>query len=333
MKPADAATLATLAAGQALRLDLYTITLAGGAGTYYFTSHQVPVINGGNLYQTGIVFTRGATKQAAGLAVQSMKLTVTPQADNAAGPVFVSGLPLLTACAQRVFDGARVLFSKMFLDSYDDTSRAAVPWKQGRVNQVTVGRLSADLTINDDIEMLNVAAPINIFQPACTHTFCDPGCALQAATFTVAGSVTGSASTVLSVNTNLTQPGTWFRLGRISFTGGQNAGVVRFVKDYGTGVFTLARPLPFAPTAGDTFTALASCPKTIAGCSNTDITVDVPRNNLKHNKSFPFLPVPETLYDGGGSPPPAIPSRGGQGGAKVGSAFSSGGGQRGIFKA
>jgi uncharacterized phage protein (TIGR02218 family) len=332
MKSADAATLATLATGQALRLDLYAIMLAGGAGSFYFTSHQVPVINGGNIYQTGIVFARGPHKQAAGLAVQSLKLTMTPQADNAAGPVFVSGFPFLTACAQRIFDGARVLWSKMFLDSYDDTSRAAVPWKQGRVNKTDVGRFSADLTINDDIEMLNVSAPINVFQPGCTHTLFDTGCALQASAFTVAGAVIGSASTVLTVNTNLTQAGVWFRLGRISFTSGQNAGVVRFVKDYGAGVFTLARPLPFAPAAGDLFTALPGCPKTVAACSNTNAAVGPPFNNLKHNKSEPFIPVPETLYDGGTSSV-SIPSLGGQGGAKVGSPFSSGAGQRGIFQA
>ncbi len=331
MKAADAATLATLAIGQGLRLDLYAITLAGGAGTYYFTSHQIPVINGGNVYQTGLILTRGAIKQAGGLAVQTMTLTVTPQGDNAAGPTFVSGYPFLTACAQRVFDGARVLYSKMFLDSYDDTSRAPVPCFQGRVNKVDVGRFTATLAINTDIEMLNAQTPINILQPGCTHTLFDTGCGLSAAAFTVTGGVTGSGSTVLIVNTNLTQAGVWFRLGRITFTSGQNAGIVRFVKDYSAGVFTLARPLPFAPTAGDLFTALPGCPKTIAACSNTDITIGPPFNNLKHNKSEPFVPVPETLYDGG-TTNVGIPSLGGQGGGKVGSAFSSSVGQK-VFKA
>lgn len=331
MKSASSATLAILAAGQAKRIDLYAITLAGGAGTYYFTSYQLPVIFGGNVYQTGLVFTRGAIKQAAGLTVQTMSLTVTPQTDNAAGPTFVSGYPFLTACAQRVFDGARILFSKMFLSSFQDVSPGAVPWFQGRVNKVDVGRFSAVISINTDIEMLNLQAPINVLQPGCTHTLFDTGCALQASLFTVTGNVTGSASTVLSVNTNLTQAGIWFRLGRISFTSGQNAGITRFVKDYGSGVFTLARPLPNVPTAGDQFSALPGCQKTIASCSNTSTAVGPPFNNLKHNKSEPFVPVPETLYDGG-TTNVGVPSLGGQGGAKVGSPFSSGVGLR-TFKA
>jgi hypothetical protein len=179
--------------------------------------------------------------------------------------------------------------------------------------------------------MLNLQGPINVLQPGCTHTLFDVGCALQASLFTVTGNVTGSASTVLSVNTNLTQAGVWFRLGRISFTSGQNAGVVRSVKDYSAGVFTLARPLPFVPAVSDQFTALPGCPKTMAACSNTNTAVGPPFNNIKHNKSEPFVPVPETLYDGG-TTNVGIPSLGGQGGAKVGSPFSSGVGQR-TFKA
>lgn len=334
MKPASSATLAILGAGQPLRLDIYSITLAGGSPTYYFTTHQIPVLYGGNLYQTGLLIKRGSIKQKAGLEVQSMDLTITPQADNGAGPVFVGNYPFLTACAQRVFDGARVLMSKMFLSSYDDLSPGAVPWYQGRVNKVGVGRLSATLSINTDIEMLNTQGPPNLLQSSCVHTLFDPGCALKSADFQVSGSVTGTSSTVLNVTTSLTNPGTWFRLGRIQFTTGANAGVVRFVKDYSAGAFMLARPLPNVPVAGDAFVALPGCPKTLAACINTDVSVGPAFNNLKHNKSFPLVPVPETIYDGGTPGSGAgIPTLGGQGGGKVGSPFASGIGQRGLYKA
>lgn len=325
--------MAILGAGQALRIDLYSIALAGGTPVYYFTSFQESVSFGGNTYQTGLIIKRGAVKQVAGLEVQSMDLTISPQPDNSSGPIFVGNYPFLQAAAQRVFDGARVLFSKMFLSSYDDLTPGAVPWYQGRINKVTVGRLSAILTINSDTEMLNTQGPPNLIQPSCVHTLFDAGCALKAADFTVTGSVAGTASTVLSVNTTLTNAAGWFRLGRITFTSGANAGVSRFVKDYSGGVFTLARPLPNVPTLGDTFSALPGCAKTITACSNTSTAVGPPFNNLKHNKSFPFVPVPETLYDGG-TPGAGMntPTLGSQGGAKVGSAFGSGIGQRGLYK-
>lgn len=332
MKPASAATLAILATGQVLRIDLYSITLAGGSPVYYFTSHQVPVIYGGNIYQTGLTIKRGSIKQGDGLTVQTMQLTMMPDLQSASGTVFIGNYPFLTACAQRVLDGARIFMQKMFLASYDDLSPGAVPWYQGRVNSVDVDDLQAVIKVNTDTEMLNVQGPPNLIQSACTHTLFDAGCALSSAVFTVTGSVT-AGSTVLTVNTNLTNPGLWFRLGQIRFTSGANAGVSRFVKDYGAGVFTLARPLPNVPTAGDTFSALPGCKKTIAACSNATTTVDVPLNNLKHNKSFPFVPVPETLYDGGTPQTIGVPSLGSQGGAKVGSPFGSGVGQRGIYKA
>lgn len=330
MKVASPATIAILAAGQFKRLDLYSITLSGGSPTYYFTTHQLPVIVGGQLYQTGLTLTRGATKQSVGMSVQTMQLTATPQGDNSSGAVIIGGFPFLTACAQRVLDGARILFSKMFLLDYDDLSPGAVGWFQGRVNTIVVDRFSAVITINSDVEMLNTQAPLNVLQPGCTHTLFDPGCGLNAAAFAINGSIV-AGSTVLAANTNLSQPDKYFSLGKIQFLTGVNVGVTRFVKFYGSSVMSFARPLPNAPNAGDTFTAWPGCPKTIAACSNADPTVGPPLNNLRRNRSEPFVPVPETLYDGGTTQVGST-TIGHQGGAPVGSPFSSGVGLKGSYK-
>jgi len=133
-----------------------------------------------------------------------------------------------------------------------------------------------------------------------------------------------AGSDTLHVVTNIsTQPDDYFTLGRITFTTGVLAGISRNVKAYqgSGGVFTLPYPLPSAPVAGVGFTALPGCDKTIPTCT-------VKFNNLKRNRSYPYIPVPETLYDGGNVIQGSRQDYGGQGGPKTGSPFGGANGAR-----
>lgn len=336
MKAASPAAFAILTSGQVKRIDLYQITLAGGLANFYFTGHQEPVTFNGNTYGTGLIFTRGACKQKVGLEVQTMELTVTPQNDNATGVPLIAGLPFLAAAKSKVFDGAHVLFSKMFLASFDDLSPGATPWVQGRVDTVNVDRMSAKFSIMDDTVMLNNAGPPNIVQPGCSHTLFDAGCTLSAANFVKSGVVI-SGSTNTGVLTNLTQPDDYFTLGKLTFTSGLNAttpATTYYVRQYKNSFGTMIpiRPFPNVPQAGDTFVVLPGCPHTLAACKNTNASVGPPFNNGPHFDGKPFVPVPETLYDGG-VPAGSSADAGSQGGSGVGSPFGSSLGQRGTFKA
>lgn len=335
MKPSSSATRSIMAAGQMKRIDLYAFTLAGGSPTYYFTSAQIPLIVGGQIYQTGLVIQRGSVRQAAGLEVQTMQLTISPNANNATSPPLIAGYSFLKAVGLRVFDNARLLFSKMFLSDFNDLTPGTVPWFQGRVGQTKVGRFSAVMQINSDIATLNVSAPVNLIEKRCSHILFDTGCGLLASGFQVSGTV-GSGSTVLNVNTNLTQPDKYFSLGKITFLTGPNAttpSTTYFVKYYqnASGQFQLVRPLPNVPIAGDTFVALPGCPKTRASCINTNSAVGPAFNNGSHFRGILWVPVPETLYDGG-TQQNSTPSAGSDGIPTLGSPFSSGIGQRNVYK-
>lgn len=335
MKPHSTATFTIMSAGQMERIDLYAITLAGGATTYYFTSHQTPVVVGGQLYQTGFIINRGTCKQTAGLQVDQMEVTLSPNPNSATGVPLIAGLPIINAARMRVFDGARILFSKMMLADYNDLTPGAVPWFQGRMNVKDMGRLTVSFNISSDGEMLNTSAPPNLIEKRCNHTLFDAGCALLPANFQINGTVT-SGSTVLNVNTNLTQPDKYFSLGRLTFLSGKNAtnpSTTYFVKYYAnaSGQFQLVRPLPNVPQVGDTFMALPGCPKTRAACINTSTAVGPAFNNGGRFRGILFVPVPETLYDGG-TTQNQTQSIGGDGGSGVGSPFSSGLGQRNVYK-
>jgi uncharacterized phage protein (TIGR02218 family) len=332
MKGCDSATFATLAAGQLKVIDLYTFTLSGGNASYYFTTHQVPVKNNGITYQTGLIIRRGDVQQSLGITVDNMSLTCSPQAS--AG-VQIAGFPFLTAAQMRLFDGARVLWSRLFLDSWTDTVRKKVDFFQGRVNEVNLGRLTAQFDINSDIEMLNVQMPRNLIQKTCLHEVYDPGCGLSRAAFTDSIAV-AAGSTVLKVQTASTRPENYFTFGRLTFTSGALAGIplAYFVKKYGAtaGSFEFFRPLPAVPSVGDTFQVSAGCNNLLATCSNSNSAVGPAFNNRGRFKAMPFVPVPETLYDGGTTQPSSTTTLGQQGGASTGSQFSSGRGARGFYK-
>jgi hypothetical protein len=334
MKPASSATLAIMAAGQIKRIDLYAITLAGGSPTYYFTSHQTPLVVGGQLYQTGLIINRGTCTQTAGLEVDQMQLTLSPNLANSTGAPLIAGYPLIQAARLRVFDGARILFSKMMLADFNDLTPGPVPWFQGRMNVDSIGRLTATFQVSSDGEMLNANAPPNLIEKRCRHTLFDAGCGLLPSNFQFSG-IVSSGSTLLNVNTNLTFPDKFFSLGRITFLSGLNAtnpSSTYFVKFYAhaSGQFQLVKPLPNVPQLGDLFVALPGCPKTRAACTN--ITAAGPLfNNGGRFRGILFVPVPETLYDGG-TTNNQTQSIGGDGGSSVGSPFSSGLGQRGAYK-
>jgi uncharacterized phage protein (TIGR02218 family) len=322
MKNASAATLAILASGSYLRADLWAFALAGGA-TYYFTSAQEPLTVSGITYLTGLVLMKGAFTQKNTLEVNSLELDIYPQRDNPSGPVLIGGLPFLKAVKNRLFDGAVVTWSKIFLHSWADTSPGAVLWQIFGLNQPIVGRQSAIFALNEKKELLNVQMPRNIQQGSCLHTVFDPGCTLSAAAFTVSGAVSGSGGTVTAWNTTLTQANDYWSRGVLTWTTGANVGLSRTIKTYvqASGAMVPIQPLPNAPGAGDAFTIKPACKKTQAACSNTNAALGPAYNNLPHFRGAPFIPNPETLYDGGTNTP-QVPTLGSQGGASVGSTFS-----------
>jgi hypothetical protein len=52
------------------------------------------VVVGGQLYQTGLIINRGTCKQTAGLEVDQMQLTLSPN-PNSTGAPLIAGYPLI----------------------------------------------------------------------------------------------------------------------------------------------------------------------------------------------------------------------------------------------
>ncbi len=93
-----------------------------------------------------------------------------------------------------------------------------------------------------------------------------------------------TANKIISLST---KPDGYFDNGQIAFLSGANAGLVKAVKNYFSKQFTFNSPLPFQPSAGDTFIAYSGCDKTQQTCTSKF-------NNLVNFEGMPYVPVPET---------------------------------------
>lgn len=323
MKQASAATLALLSGGQYVIAELYDITLVSGQ-VYHFTSFQIPLSAAiypsgtANSYLTGLTITRDTLTQKAGVEAGSMKLTIAPQPDSPNAPILIAGYPLLQACRMGLMDAALMQMSILYMappnaNGVLDTSPGGVGYFLGSVLDINVTRFTAELGVSDHLAYMGTQQmPRNVWRTGCGHQVYDAGCALLKASFTVTGAVS-SATDGSHFNTNLTQLDHYFELGVLTFTSGANNGLSATVSSFlhGSGAVVTRYPFPNVPTGGDTFSVYPGCDLTQATCTNKFA-------NLAHFSGTPYIPVPETLLDGGVSAPPAQ-QQGGQAGQVIGS--------------
>lgn len=327
MKNASAATLAILAAGEYVLVELYDITLPTGQ-VYHFTSSLVPFTAAiypsgtSNFYQTGLTIQRDTITQQVGVQAGHMQLIVSPQGDSPYAPVLLAGYPLLQALRYGFLDSAYVQMSKLFMNlpvytnGQYDTSPGAVGWFLGQVQNVDCDRIRATLTLDDSLAFLSTQQmPRNLWQVGCFHQVYDAGCTLLRSAFTSSGTIV-TAGDGAHFTTNLTKADHYFELGVITFTSGALSGQSQGISAYlnASGALVTRFPFPTAPSPGDTFTAYPGCDLMQATCTTKF-------GNLTHFSGQPFIPVPQTMLDGGTDNPP-VQTAGRQAGQIIGSQAS-----------
>jgi uncharacterized phage protein (TIGR02218 family) len=268
---------------QVYMADLFTFTLSGDVVIRY-TSADVPVTVNGNTYALGPVITRGNTKLAVGISVDSLDLTL--EADTS---VTVNAVPLLQFIANGGLDGARLSLARAFAAGPGSAWVGSLGLFSGRLSDIQVSRYSAALAINSDSELLNVMVPRNVYQPGCGNTLFDGACGLSKAAFASAATAMSGTNTTKTVfTTDLAQADTYFALGFAVGVTGANAGVSRTVRAFAAGAIVTIQPWPQAVAIGDTFTVYPGCDKQQGTCSSKYA-------NLSKFRGHPYIPAPETI--------------------------------------
>lgn len=189
-------------------VDIYTFTLAN-ASVLRYCSGDREIVFGGHTFSVispstpGVPsISRSKINSTIGLSVDELTIEI------AASPlVLLNGVTFLAALIRGDLDGATVLVQRLFMPTYGDTTFGAVTQFLGLVGDVSdIGSASAKINVKALTELLNIDMPRNLYQPGCRHTLFDAGCTLLPVSFSVNG-VVGSSPNVISIPSNLTQPG------------------------------------------------------------------------------------------------------------------------------
>ncbi len=285
MKAASPALVALLNSGADFQMaDLWTITLRGGA-VIRWSGADVPVTANGNSFALGPAIERQEIGEKIGLDVTTTEATIIASPDD-----LINGTAIIPFIRGHGLDGANVTIERAFLTDWSLPVVGTVLRFSGRVTAISaIAGNKATLTLSSWMVLLNANMPANLYQAACLHSVYDAGCALNAASFAVTGTVTGAA-TQGAFDSGLTPTANDFAQGRVAFTSGVNTGLTATVKtNDASGYFELVAPLPNAPATGDSFIAYPGCDLTQGRCSTRF-------NNLGRFKATPFVPVPETAF-------------------------------------
>ena len=288
MRAATAGMITLLNTGrQFFVADLYTITLYDGTILRY-TSADIDLTVGANTFLSADpnggapILKRSRCKWSLGLQTNTLEVKIIAYLLHT-----INGIPWMQFIRNGGLDGARIELDRLITDSWADTSRGVLRWFAGNVSDVEVSRTEASLSVKDDLELLNIKLPKEIYQPGCRFTLFDPGCGLNKNSFALARTVNASSTTTRLLTSSAGQAAGYFDSGYLFFTTGPNAGAQRTVRKWDGLGLDLALPLPYTPVTGNAFTIYP-------GCDKKQLTCQVKFNNLIKFGGQPYVPVPET---------------------------------------
>jgi hypothetical protein len=230
--------------------ECFTFTQATGTILTY-TNADVPVVYGGKVFLANGPLVSGLKYRAStGLNVDRQEISIAARPGDLA-----SGAPFLAALREGFFDGCVIQRDRVFFSDFvGGTIVDGVTLFHGRLSTVDqVGRTKARVTVANDLVLLDVNMPRNIFAPTCLHTLYDSGCSIPRGAFST-NDVTDAGSTTTLINFAGAQAA--HAQGALLFSSGANSGLRCAIKSVVPSVSaSLMYPLPNAPAAGDAITA------------------------------------------------------------------------------
>jgi hypothetical protein len=264
--------------------DLVTITPVSGS-VIRLTDADVDItLSGNTYYHNTYQFKRSNTKIHIGLQVDEMDFTIFDIGSN-----LINTHTLYESCVNGYFDNAQIKVQRL-MNCYGTYTTDYLIWMfEGNVSQANPSRYEIKLKVKSELEKLNLPTPRNLYQPTCVNTLFDTNCGLSSGTYLKTGTMgTVTSSTVFQATLSTTPTANYYDLGYITCTSGANNGVKRSIKTQTgttTVTLTLFYPLPYTPTAADTFSILPGCDKVYtSGCTKYSNTAKfrgfdyIPRN-------------------------------------------------------
>lgn len=293
MRTAPTALKTWLAANSAaIRADLITITLLGGAQLFWTTWPSDLLVSGttfrGSAAGNAPAITRGTYAQNAQLAIDTLDVTL-------GGPFVIGGKQLGALAIAGYFRGATIQIDHLIMAFPGDvglgpnTAGGPIPkWFSGPISQAEVQGSKVILRCKSELELFNIQLPRFLIQPTCNNSLYDANCTVVKAAFTSSQTVIASPapSPISFAFTGVFVVG-FFNLGVITFTSGALNGQKRMIVSSSAGttvLLKLQRAFPSAPAAGDTFSIYPGCDKSANRCTSVF-------SNAANFRGYPTAPT------------------------------------------
>jgi uncharacterized phage protein (TIGR02218 family) len=257
-----------------LLADLWTFTLANGT-VYRWTSYET-ALTYGSTWSVGPIIKRESARLIAGLEVDSLTLTVET------GETVMLGARLFSqAAAAKALDGCFIKLERAYM-VLPGVVQCTVHLFEGLVAEVEPSHAEVRIRVTSYTERLNQSWPRNYWSPQCQHKLYSTGCGVSE----LANQITVNASgDQFGFTAAHAKPDGWFNLGKATFVGGLNDGIMMGIKSQTGSSFTLVGKLPAAVSG----TVLL-----VPGCDKLKATCETKFGNLPRFKGAPYVPKPET---------------------------------------
>lgn len=248
---------------------------------YGFTSHVVDLKRDGLLFRAETAFTPTASSTSDKLQVPTIEMD---------GVL----LPLLSVDGISEDDiiGGRLDFAEVRTQTvnYESLADGGLWLNRGFIGRVTVknDQYVAELRGLSQIASQQI---LELYSAGCRYDLGSTRCTVDITTgpFFVTSTISTIVEDRIQFTSGLGQAAGYFDYGKITFTTGDNSGLVMEVKTHtGGGNIELWQPLPFAFQTGDAFEAVAGCDKQLATCRDKFA-------NLINHGGFPHLPGEDVL--------------------------------------
>ena len=292
LRTASPALVAALAAN-AIRYtaDLMTFTLIDGITTFNWTNFDTTLAYAGTSFTAqGPLLSRTSWKVTNTMEVPTLKVKASSL--NAA---FNGGVALQQQIHGGLLDGATFLLMRAYMGAdVNPNTLGVIQLFAGKVGAIDLDGITASLTIKGKSNDLDQYCPRNLYQISCNHAFCDAGCTLNKASYTASYAV-GTAPTTSFIPWGGAAPANYatYQNGTLVITSGAASGSRRTIAQATSAGLTLGYPLASLPTAGDGFTALQGCDKTLNSGSSQSCTA---YGNTQYFRGYPFVPQPASSY-------------------------------------
>jgi hypothetical protein len=214
---------------------------------------------------------------------------------NSSGTDYTGGVNIKLLLHNGFFDGAWLEMDRAFMPAsgtYGTTSLGTVPIFAGPVGQIQITSIGAKITVRGANVKHQQYMPRNRFLTSCIHALYDTGCTVSKSSYTF----TGTVSTANKIQLNWVSDPTsgnynYLAYGAVTMTSGAATGITRTISQVGASGIAYPYPMYEVPAAGDTFSVVYGCNKTLSNGPNANCGTF---SNSQHFRAFPYVPPAET---------------------------------------